>query len=101
MSIKKEDDELKLIENNIDNDLSLVNYIRNNIEVISRIVEKFPRNKKNNVSKKINNEIEIKDTAYKTLANHIQKKFPDYSVTPENLASIVSRVKKQLREKDE
>lgn len=76
--------------------LSLTRYIDVNLETILSIIKKYPRNKKIKIDiSNLSDDVELSDTAYKTLANHIQKKFPEYIINSSTLSSIITRVKRR------
>lgn len=94
---KNEDEGFLLIEEELNKNPKLTKYLKDNIEIILRIIDKFPRNKKKKINKVLDNGIEISDTAYKTLCLHIQKKFPEHSITPQTLSSMLTRIKKKMK----
>lgn len=82
--------------NEIENKETLDEYLTKNINVILRIIKKYPRTKKKMEEKVLENGVEMLDTAYKTLTTHIQKKFPEYKITPKMLSSRLTKIKKNL-----
>ena len=91
-----EDKDLILIEEELNYEQNLNKYLEDNIHIILRIIEKFPRNKSNKETKTLENGVEILGTAYETIAKVISKKFPNHSINSKNLGSMITRTKEKM-----
>lgn len=93
---KNEDKDLILIEEELNEEQNLTQYLEDNIYVILRIIDKFPRSKTKKETKILENGIEISGTAYETIAKVISKKFPKHSINSKNLGSMITRTKEKM-----